>query len=175
MADVFLGIGSNQGDRLENLRRSLKLIEGMMDFRIIARSSLYETKPVGVSDQPDFLNCVIRGETDLDPHSLLAAMKSFEAQLGRQPNTHLKSRPIDIDILLYDNIDMESLDLVIPHTRLKTRRFVLEPMLEIAPDLVDPSTNRPFSEFLQDVESQMIIKLMDSREAFNGAGRIAET
>jgi 2-amino-4-hydroxy-6-hydroxymethyldihydropteridine diphosphokinase len=174
MADIFLGLGSNQGDKVNNLRKAFDILRSLENFKIKAWSSLYETEPVGVADQPVFVNCVIRAESSMDPHSLLSWLKSVEFKLGREPNTHNRPRPIDIDILLYDDIDMESLELTVPHSRLKGRRFALEPLLEIKPDAVDPATNKPFSEFLAKVKSQKLIKLIDSQEAFNVARRPSE-
>lgn len=174
MADIFLGLGSNQGDKIGNIRKAFEILRSLENLKIISWSSLYETEPVGIIEQPVFVNCVIRIESTMDPHSLLSWLKSVESKLGREPNTHNRPRPIDIDILLYDDMDMESLELTIPHTRLKNRRFVLEPILEIKPDAIDPASNTPLKEFLADVESQTLIKLIDSKEAFNVARRPTE-
>lgn len=174
MADIFLGMGSNQGDKIGNIRKAFDILRSLENFKIISWSSLYETEPVGVKDQPVFVNCVIRAESSMDPHSLLSWLKSIENKLGREPNTHNRPRPIDIDILLYDNIDMESLELTVPHSRLKSRRFALEPLLEICPDAIDPVSNKPFKEYLSEIESQKLIKLVDSQEAFNVHRRPSE-
>ncbi len=104
----------------------------------------------------------------LNQHAVLEITKSIEAALGRQPDTHTLPRPMDIDILLYGDIDLDSLDLMIPHSRLKTRRFVLEPLLEIAPDAIDPVTSRPLREFLDDVMSQKMIKVKNPDEVWDG-------
>ena len=168
MIDVFLGLGSNLGDRIKNIRETLGLIEKSGQVKLVDVSSLYETEPVGVKGQPEFINCVARVQTDLDPHSLLNTLKEMETAMGRKPNTHLRSRPIDIDILLYDDIDLESLELVIPHTRLKTRRFVLEPLLELEPDISDPISGKALKEFLGDVMSQKIKQVGKSDEVWNG-------
>jgi len=164
MADVFLGLGSNLGDRTANITKAISLLEESKRVKIQMRSSLYEGEPVGVSGQADFLNCVIKVKTELDPHSLLTLVKEIETNMGRKPNTHLRPRPIDIDILLYDDIDLESLDLRIPHSRLKSRRFVLEPILEIEPDATDPISSRPLKDFLKDVEAQKLKRVDDSKE-----------
>jgi 2-amino-4-hydroxy-6-hydroxymethyldihydropteridine diphosphokinase len=174
MADIFLGLGTNQGDKINNIRKAFDILRSLENFKITAWSSLYETEPVGVSEQPVFLNCVLRAESSMDPHSLLSWLKTIESKMGREPNTHNLPRPIDIDILLYDNIDMESLELTIPHSRLKSRRFALEPLLEICPDAIDPASNKPLREYLEKVKSQKLIKLIDSKEAFNVARRPAE-
>ena len=168
MAGIFLGLGANEGDRETNIKKAIDLLSRSEDIRIKAVSSLYESKSIGVSNQPDYLNCVVRIETELDPHSLLKTAKSIEMDLGRQPYTHMLPRPIDIDILLYGDIDLDSPDLMIPHSRLKSRRFVLEPLLEIDPEAIDPSTSRPLREFLDDVMSQKMIKVKESGEVWNG-------
>ncbi len=168
MADVFLGLGSNEGDREENIRMALRLLERDGDFEIKAVSSLYETKVLGSYSQPDFINCVIRLKTSLSPQSLLKIAKSIELSLGREPDTHMRPRPMDIDILLYDNIDLDSADLRIPHSRLLVRRFVLEPLLEIDCKIVNPVTNEPLKNYLDDVKNQQVIKILDSTEVWNG-------
>jgi 2-amino-4-hydroxy-6-hydroxymethyldihydropteridine diphosphokinase len=174
MADVFLGLGSNRGERENNIWRALDLLEKSGDVKIKDYSSFYEGEPLGVTNQTDFLNCVVRADTNLDPHALLRLIKSLEGELGRRPNTHLRPRPIDIDILLYDEIDLESLDLMIPHSRLKTRRFVLEPILEIDPDLIDPVSGKPFREFLSEVSSQRLRRTLERKEVIDGTRRPSE-
>jgi 2-amino-4-hydroxy-6-hydroxymethyldihydropteridine diphosphokinase len=174
MAKVFLGLGSNLGDRIKNIRTALEILGNSKNMELVKVSSLYETSPMGVTDQPDFVNCVARLETDLDPHTLLDSIKSMETALGRKPNTHFRPRSIDIDILLYDQIDLESLDLVIPHTRLKSRRFALEPLLEIEPEASDPVSGKPYKDYLNDVMSQQVKQVVKSEEVWNGPGRSAE-
>jgi 2-amino-4-hydroxy-6-hydroxymethyldihydropteridine diphosphokinase len=159
MFTAYLGLGSNLGDKLDNINLAIKHLGDSGHIDVKAVSSLYETEPVGTSNQANFFNCVIRTETDLDPHSLLEKIKGIEIKMGRRPGTHLKPRPIDIDILLYDDTDLESIDLKIPHPRLKTRRFVLEPILELNPDLKDPVSSRPLKEFLPEVAEQKIKKI----------------
>ena len=168
VANVFLGLGANEGDREANIKKAIDLLNQSEDIRIKAVSSLYESKAVGVPDQPNYVNCVIKVETGRDPHSLLKATKSIEAALGRQPDTHTLPRPMDIDILLYGDMDLDSLDLMIPHSRLKTRRFVMEPLLEIDPDAIDPKTSRPLRDFLDEVMSQEMVKIKNSDEVWDG-------
>jgi dihydroneopterin aldolase/2-amino-4-hydroxy-6-hydroxymethyldihydropteridine diphosphokinase len=167
VANVFLGLGANEGDREANIRKAIDLLNQCEDIRVKAVSSLYETKAVGVPNQPNYLNCVVKVETARDPHSLLKTTQSVEAELGRQPDTHTLPRPMDIDILLYGDIALDSLNLMIPHSRLKTRRFVLEPLLEIAPDAVDPTTSRPLKTFLDEVSAQEMVKVKDSDEVWD--------
>jgi len=130
---AYLGLGSNVGDRRGNL---LAAAEALGALRM---SSVYETAPQGeVLDQPDFLNAVVEIETDLSPEELLAHCKRIESELGRQAGgVRHGPRPIDIDILLLGEVEYESDRLRIPHRDLENRRFVLEPLLELAPERVD--------------------------------------
>ncbi len=152
MADVFLGLGANEGDRESNIKMAIDLLKHSAGISIISISSIYETTALGGSKQPDFLNCVVRVNTKHKPHVLLKAVKSIEETLGRQPNTHMQPRPIDIDILLYDDIDIHSEDLRIPHSRLAQRRFVLEPLLEIEPDAIDPVSSTPLANYMDELK-----------------------
>jgi 2-amino-4-hydroxy-6-hydroxymethyldihydropteridine diphosphokinase len=170
MADVFLGLGGNEGNREANLKKAIRLLSESKDIKIRAVSSLYETAPVGVQNQRDYMNCVVRITTKLDPQSLHRTTRSIEAALGRQPDTHMKPRLLDIDILLYDDIEHRSPNLTIPHPRMKSRRFVLEPLLEIAPDIADPLTGRLLKEYLGNVISQRIEKTMDAVEITDELG-----
>ena len=167
MADVFLGLGANEGDPESNIKTALGLINKARGIRIIAVSSLYETGALGISDQPDFLNCVVRINTSLKPHDLLKTAKTIEAALGRKPHTHMQPRPIDIDILLYDNLDMQAEDLRIPHSRLTQRLFVLEPLLEIEPDAIDPVSKNPLIDFADELRSQKVTRIKDKSEVWN--------
>jgi 2-amino-4-hydroxy-6-hydroxymethyldihydropteridine diphosphokinase len=130
---AYLGLGSNVGDRRQHL---IAAAEALGALRM---SSLYETAPQGeVLDQPDFLNAVVEVETDLGPEELLARCKQIESELGRQAGgVRHGPRPIDIDILLLGDIEYESERLRIPHRDLEARRFVLEPLRELAPERVD--------------------------------------
>jgi 2-amino-4-hydroxy-6-hydroxymethyldihydropteridine diphosphokinase len=159
MAEVFLGLGSNLGDRAKNISRAIRQLKSSGKIKPIAISSYYETEPIGVQSQGNFYNCVMKMKTELDPHGLLNLVKSIEATMGRQPGAHMLPRAIDIDILLYDDLDIDSADLRIPHSRLKARRFVLEPLLEIAPATIDPKTRKPLREFLKNVSSQIVRKV----------------
>lgn len=167
MVDVFLGLGANEGDREMNIAMAIEHLKNIVGVRIEAVSSLYETVALAESDQPDYINCAIRIGTALDPHSLLKAAQGLEKRLGRQPRSHMLPRPIDIDILLYDDAVIDSAELKIPHPRLKQRRFVLEPLLEIAPDTIDPVTSKPLREFLDATKSQIVNKIKDSSEVWH--------
>lgn len=147
MAVVYLALGGNLGDRAGNLRAARRRLEEE-GVTIERCSSLYETEPWGVLDQPRFLNAVCRGRTPLAPEALLALAKRIEAQLGRQPTVRYGPRPIDIDILLYDGRTIATPELTIPHPRMKERAFVLVPLAEIAPDLRLPGERRTVRELL---------------------------
>ena len=134
---VFLGLGSNLGDREKNLARGLELLEGR-GFSVTARSALYETEPVGGPPQGPNLNQVVRGETDLRPEALLAECLHVEALLGRVRRERLGPRTLDIDILLYGDLVQDAPRLEIPHPRLHERLFVLIPLAEVGGDVIHP-------------------------------------
>ena len=139
---VHLSLGSNLGDRAEHLRRALEAVAVLPDTRLVAQSSIHETAPWGVTDQPSFLNLAAAIETALGPLELLAAVKEIEVRLGRLPGPHWGPRVIDIDLVLWQDKVMESDALTLPHPRFRERAFVLLPLREIAPGAVDPVTGR---------------------------------
>lgn len=144
MARVYLGLGSNLGDRTENIRAAIRRLRASLDLDQL--SSLYETEPVGRVDQPWFLNMVCTGDTDLSPQGLLDLAKTIEREMGREKGPRFGPRPIDIDILFYNDLVVSTSQLVIPHPRLHKRGFTLVPLSEIAPDLVHPSLGRTMRE-----------------------------
>ncbi|HEX4717743.1 MAG TPA: 2-amino-4-hydroxy-6-hydroxymethyldihydropteridine diphosphokinase [Thermoleophilaceae bacterium] len=131
---AWLGLGSNIGDRMTNLRTGCEALE-REGIRIVARSHVYETEPqAGAVGQPDFLNACLEVTTDLDPRGLLAAAKRIEVELGRDPNAPRHSpRPLDIDVLIVEARRIDTPDLEVPHPEIEHRRFVLEPLLELDP------------------------------------------
>ncbi len=133
MATAYLGLGANLGDRLANLREAVRMLDEHPSCRVTACSSIYETDPVGPVDQPDFLNAVIATETDLRPEELLDLVHSIENKLGRVRTIKWGPRVIDIDILLYGQLEIEADGLTLPHPELMKRAFVLVPFAEIAP------------------------------------------
>ena len=137
MTTAYLGLGSNLGDRRENLQAA---VVGLVQagIRLKKISSLYETQPIGQVEQPLFFNAVLAVETDLSPQQLLQLVLAIENNLGRQPTVGWGPRTIDIDILLYGQKTVRDLDLQIPHPYLSERAFVLVPLLEVAPDLALP-------------------------------------
>jgi 2-amino-4-hydroxy-6-hydroxymethyldihydropteridine diphosphokinase len=151
MERVFLGLGSNIGDRPANIERACRLLSTVEGVRLVRISSLVETKPVGYEDQPDFINAVMEIETALAPRGLLTAIKEIERRMGRTPTVRFGPRIIDIDILLFGQRVIDEPNLTIPHPRMHERRFVLEPLAEIAPDVVNPVTGKRAVEILNEL------------------------
>ena len=135
---VFLGLGSNLGDRAHYLGEAIAALASPL-IKVLATSSIYETEPWGVMDQPLYWNQVIEVETFLEPLELLHVCQGIELRLGRERKVHWGPRTIDIDLLIYDNTVSESKELILPHPYLEERAFVLAPLREIAPELVLPS------------------------------------
>ncbi|WP_126625296.1 2-amino-4-hydroxy-6-hydroxymethyldihydropteridine diphosphokinase [Dictyobacter alpinus] len=146
---VYLALGSNLGDRQTLLRAAIQELQQIVDIQRI--SSIYETEPVGYLNQPRFFNLVCYGKTTCTPQELLKRAKAIEQQLGRQPSVRNGPRPVDIDILLYDTRILTDNTLIIPHPRMHERAFVLVPLTEIAPDVVDPRSSSTAQELLQSV------------------------
>jgi 2-amino-4-hydroxy-6-hydroxymethyldihydropteridine diphosphokinase len=154
---VYLGLGSNLGNRQKNLDLALDLLSQRMQIKKI--SSVYETDPVGNTDQPLFLNLVCQVNTMLAPQELLTLVKGIELKLGRMPGKVNAPRTIDIDILLYGNKTMKSRKLTVPHPRLTERAFVLVPLAEIAPEAVEPVSGKTVRALLDAItEKQGVFK-----------------
>ncbi|MCD8916392.1 2-amino-4-hydroxy-6-hydroxymethyldihydropteridine diphosphokinase [Staphylococcus simulans] len=146
MTEVFLGLGSNVGDREAQLKAAIDLLDEQQGIEVIKVSSFYETAPVGYVNQPDFLNLCIKIETELSPHEVLECGLAIEQQLHRVRKERWGPRTLDIDILLYGDEIIETKDLSIPHPRMTERAFVLIPLQEIAPDKVEPRTQKKIKE-----------------------------
>jgi 2-amino-4-hydroxy-6-hydroxymethyldihydropteridine diphosphokinase len=136
MKTAFLGLGSNLGDRRGHLIEALRGLAADPAITVVRRSSVYESKPVGVIEQPDFLNMVVEIGTTHPPLSLLVACLDLEARLGRERREHWGPRIIDLDVLTYDQLLWNVDRLVLPHPRMHERSFVLTPLAEIAPELL---------------------------------------
>lgn len=150
MARAYLGLGSNLGNRYDNIRRALAHLQAG-GVKVLEMSSLYETEPVGFAQQPRFLNAACCAETELAPLALLELCKEIEAGQGRQPSFLNAPRPIDVDILFYDDVVLDTPALTIPHPRLPERAFVLIPLAEIAPGLLHPVLKRTMQELAEAV------------------------
>lgn len=150
MQRVFLSIGSNIGNRLENCSEAIKEISSLA--RVVNVSSAYETEPVGNPDQADFINCAAEIETSLEPHELLTRLKRIEKKMGRESGESGGPRVIDIDILFYGDAVMDTEELQIPHISAHVRRFVLTPLCELEPGLTHPGCGITVSELLDNLE-----------------------
>ena len=137
MAIVYIGIGSNLGDRHKNCLRAVELLK-QSGLSVTKQSSVHETEPWGVTEQPAFLNMAVELETGLAPAELLGLLKKIEKDMGRQETVKWGPRLIDLDILLYDDITLNTDALIIPHPLMHEREFVLGPLAELAKDLVHP-------------------------------------
>jgi 2-amino-4-hydroxy-6-hydroxymethyldihydropteridine diphosphokinase len=158
MTNVYLSLGSNLGDREENLERALDALE-REGIRIWRRSALYETEPRDVPDQPWFLNLAAACETSISALDLLLVVQRIEREAGRRRDASTVTRGprvLDIDILLFGDAAMDTPRLTVPHPRMLERRFVLEPLVEIAPDLRHPISKRLVREYLDDVAEQCV-------------------
>jgi 2-amino-4-hydroxy-6-hydroxymethyldihydropteridine diphosphokinase len=155
MKRAYLSLGSNLGDRAANLRIALRHLESYK-LRIVRLSALLETEPVDLKDQPRFLNLVAEIDTELFPLQLLSLIERIERAMGRKREIPKGPRTIDIDILLYGRFMVNSPRLVIPHPRMGDRRFVMEPMVELAADLRHPMTKRTMREMLAGIKGQEV-------------------
>lgn len=170
---VYLGLGSNLGQRDANLARAIRLLGQPFDPSLMGRtqgepfgfaqdrrvellrvSSIYETAPWGYTEQPPFLNCVVEAETTLPPHLLLQLVQGLEKAMGRKPVFRYGPRLIDVDILLYGSLTTDQPDLQIPHPRMVERAFALIPLAELAAAMVHPTLQLPIAELARQVQGQ---------------------
>jgi 2-amino-4-hydroxy-6-hydroxymethyldihydropteridine diphosphokinase len=154
---VYLSLGANLGNRQQNLRVAIEHL-GPAGITVRRVSSIYETEPLDLAGQPMFLNLVVEAETALMPLQLLSRTLRIERELGRKRTVPKGPRTIDIDIVLYGSSVINTPELVVPHPRLAERRFVLEPLAELAPDLRHPVTRRTVREMLAGVAAQKVRK-----------------
>ena len=146
MVDVYIGIGSNLGNKENNIKKAVKLMKEKCD--VLKVSSIYKTEPVGYKNQDWFLNCVVKVKTDLTPQQFLIFSRSIEKKLKRTRKIKNYSRTIDLDILFYGKKIIKNKNLIVPHPRMHKRLFVLVPMSEIAPNLSHPKLKKRMKELL---------------------------
>ena len=146
MAVIYIGIGSNIGDKAENFKEAINRLDSQDQVTITGRSEFYRTHPAGGPPQEDYLNGVIKAETGLSPEDCLALFKRLEKEMGRVPAGEDHPRVIDLDLLLYDDIVMNTGTLTVPHPRLHERSFVLKGLAQIAPEVVHPVLEKTIRE-----------------------------
>ncbi len=149
MTKVYAALGSNLGNNRENIIRAIDRIEAYEEICVKEKSGFYDTTPVGGPPQPDYVNCVIGLETEIEPQTLLKEFKKIEIEQGREPGVRWGSRVVDLDILLYGDRIVNDHNLKIPHERMHERVFVLEPLCEISPDIKHPVSGISISELLE--------------------------
>lgn len=154
MHTVFIAMGTNLGDRLANLKEGLSALPPTV--RPDALSPIYETEPWGFEDQPDFLNGVIRAETDLAPGELLDYLKNIEKEMGRRKTVRYGPRVIDLDILFYDDLVLETPELTIPHPSMAERPFVLVPLADLAPEFCHPVLKKKILDLLSELDTSTV-------------------
>ena len=146
MHNTYLSLGSNVGNLKENIETAISFILGTGHIFIKLKSDMIKTEPVDYLDQPDFLNMVILAETDFTPHELLKTLKQIEKTMGREDSVFKGPRIIDIDILVYDDVVLNSEHLTIPHPQMRKRKFILDLLNQVNPDLIDPITSKSIKE-----------------------------
>ena len=151
---VFLALGANLGERRSNLHEAIERMRAGGRLHLTRLSSLYETAPVGYTEQPHFLNMVAEAQTSFTPLELLDYVKQVEFELGRQPNFRNGPRPIDLDILFYDDLVLDEIRLQIPHPRMQGRGFVFAPLAELSPGLTHPTLGHTVAELLDEIDLQ---------------------
>ena len=154
MPHAAIGVGSNLGDREQTIGRAVELLRQSDGVTVVSVSRLRETDPVGLEEQPLFLNGVVVIDTELEPRDLLSLLLEIERTLGRtREGPRYGPRTIDLDVLLYDELELDEPGLTIPHPRLHERRFALEPLAELDPDLIVPGLG-PVRRLLEDLDSE---------------------
>jgi len=158
--ESYLSLGSNLGDRLGYLKEGLDLVLTLPDTNLLKISAVYETEPVDFADQPRFLNLAACIHTKLEPHELLHLLKDLERKIGRVHRDRWSAREIDIDIIFYGDYKIDSDDLIIPHPRAHLRKFVLQPLSEIAPEFRHPVAHKTVEQLLKEcVDNSSVTRL----------------
>ena len=156
MYPILLGLGSNLGERFDNLTAAIEALSPEVTVRTI--SPTYETQPLYVTEQPEFLNLVVRGTTTLSPINLLALIKTIEAKIGRKRSIRFGPRTIDIDIIDYDSLNLDLTNLTTPHPRMHERLFVLKPLIDIVPNWIHPLTGQTAQQLIEKIPGLGIVK-----------------
>jgi len=157
---AYIGIGSNIGDKLKNCEKAISEILKADRHKLLAKSSLFKTQPIGYTSQDWFVNGVIKIETDLEAHELLRTLKTIESQLGRAETLRWGPRTMDLDVLFFDDIEIHTEELQIPHPLIQNRQFVLVPLAEIDRNLIHPVLKKTIQELLTNLnEDQGVEKL----------------
>jgi 2-amino-4-hydroxy-6-hydroxymethyldihydropteridine diphosphokinase len=157
---AYIGIGSNIGDKLNNCEKAISEILKADRHRLLARSSLFKTQPIGYTSQDWFVNGVIKIETDSEAHELLRTLKAIESRLGRVETFRWGPRTMDLDILFFDDLEIHTEELQLPHPLIQNRQFVLVPLAEIDRNLIHPVLRKTIQELLSDLkEDQRVEKL----------------
>jgi 2-amino-4-hydroxy-6-hydroxymethyldihydropteridine diphosphokinase len=151
--DVFVGVGSNLSDRRALIEQAVARMAALPATRLVARAALRETDPVGRAPQPRFLNTAVHLRTALEPEALLNALQEIEQDLGRVRTQRWGPRTIDLDILLFGDRKLDGPTLEVPHPRLNSRRFALEPLAELAPERIPPGSNRTVRQLLEALQA----------------------
>jgi len=158
---AFIGLGSNLEDPRSQLQRAFAELDRLPETRLVAHSSLYRSAPLGYPDQPEFVNAVAKVATALTPQALLQALLQIEHEHGRERTFRNAPRTLDLDVLLYDDTQLHEHGLTLPHPQMHLRAFVLQPLLEIAPDAAIPGMG-PARQALQNCSDQVLEKLADA-------------
>jgi 2-amino-4-hydroxy-6-hydroxymethyldihydropteridine diphosphokinase len=161
MATIYLALGSNVGDSKDYIEQAVRLLGA--EVRDIQQAPVYQSKAVGYADQADFLNTAISGQTDLAPEALLVFIKTVEQKVGRTESFHWGPRQIDVDIIFYDDLKLKTKELTLPHPLFRERDFVLQPLHDLKPALIDPKTSQTVAQLLDKIApaDKSILKQVD--------------
>lgn len=155
MHTAFIGLGSNLANPSSQVSQAMQAMDGLAEVRVLAKSSLYRSAPVGYLDQPDFINAVVKIETTLAPFALLQVLLDLEQENGRTREFQNAPRTLDLDVLLYDDLQHHEHGLTVPHPQMHKRAFVLQPLLEIAPDCMIPGVGAAVKAMLECQDQQL--------------------